>query len=179
RGRHERADRREQYRSIELLGRHALGVAGPDGAELECEALRRVVAAAREREHLPPLSARHLREQMRGGAEAVEAEIPAVARGFVRAIADQARAEQRCGVSVVVAVGNSEAVARVRDRVLRVAAVECATGEAGALAEILEPELAVATFAAREAEPGHADALAGFERHVGAADREHAADELV
>src|SRR5262249_49452602 len=123
-GRYERADRREQDRRVELLGRRALRVAGPGGAELERETLRGLVAAAREREQLAASSARELREQMRRCAEPVEAEVAAVARGLVGAIADQARAEQWSSVRVVVAIGNAKAVARIRDYVVRVAAVK-------------------------------------------------------
>ena len=54
-----------------------------------------VVAGAGEREHLPALPARDLGDDVGGGAEAVEAEPPRLARHAQRAVADQPGAQQR------------------------------------------------------------------------------------
>ena len=141
-------------------GGAAPDVAGPLGAELAREALRRVVAGAREREHAPALVAGDLADDVRGGAEAVEAEPLGVAGHPQRAVADQPGAQQRRGLEVRVAVGDREAEARVGDRVLGEAAVEVAAGEARAVAQVLAAGAAVAARAAGPAQPRHADALA-------------------
>ena len=73
-------------------------VAGPLGAELAREPLRLLVARAREGEHAPALMARHLRDDVRRRAEAVEPEPLGVAGQPQRAVADQAGAQQRRGL---------------------------------------------------------------------------------
>ena len=67
----------------------------------------------------------------------------------------------------------------VGDGVLREAAVELIAREAGALAEVLAAAQAVAALAARPAEPGHADALAGREGVNSVPGADHGSDDLV
>ena len=67
-------------------------------------ALRLLVARAREGEHAPPLVERHLGDDVRRGAEAVDAEPLGVAGQPQRAVADQAGAQERRRLDVVVAV---------------------------------------------------------------------------
>ena len=137
---------------------------GPLGAEPACEARARVVAGAREREHPAPLVAGDLADDVRRGAEAVEAEALGVAGHPQGAVADEPRAQQRRGLEVRVAVGDREAEALVGDRVLGEAAVEVAAGEARAVAQVLAARAAVAARAAGPAQPRHADALARARR---------------
>src|SRR5439155_1743127 len=74
-----------------------------------------------------------------------------------RAVADQPGAEQWRRVHRRIALRNAEAETRVRNRGLRVAAVDVEPGEARVVAEVLAPALAEAALAVRPAEPGHAD----------------------
>ena len=80
-----------------------------------------------------------------------------------RAKADQAGAQQRRGVRVVVAAGQGEAEALVGDRVFGEAAVAVVAGEDRVVAKVLAVHGAVAAVAAGLAEPGDADALADGE----------------
>ena len=74
-----------------------VGAARPDRAEPAREALRRLVARPGEGEDLAALEAADLRQDMRGGAEAVEADPLARPRRFQAAPADQPGAQQRRG----------------------------------------------------------------------------------
>jgi hypothetical protein len=78
---------------------------------------------------------------MGGGAEAIDAEPGNLARAFPRelerAIADHSGAEERCRFRIAIGLRQREGVARVRNCVLRIAAVEVVAGEAGMVAEIL------------------------------------------
>src|SRR5207248_4981430 len=73
RKRYERADRSAEQRGIEWFGRRFVGGACPGGAELAREALALRVATAREGDDAAALVARDLRDDVRGGAEAVDA----------------------------------------------------------------------------------------------------------
>ena len=81
---------------------------------------------AGEREHPPALVRGDLADDVRRGAEAVEAEALAVAGQPQRAVPDQPAAQQRRHLEVAHAVGQIEAVALVGHRVLGVAAVDVA-----------------------------------------------------
>ena len=93
RRRDELAGRGEDDRRVELLGRRAR--AGPLRAERAGERLRLVVALARHGEHAAALAPRDLRDDVRRGAEAVQAEPLGVAGEAQRAVADQPGAEER------------------------------------------------------------------------------------
>ena len=80
RGRDELADGREDDDGVELLGRARERVAGPDGAERARERLGLVVARARPGEDAAALRDRDLADDVRRGAEAVQAERLGVAR---------------------------------------------------------------------------------------------------
>ena len=95
------------------------------------------VARPREREERAALGDGDLGDHVGRGAEAVEADPLAVAGEPQRAEADQAGAQQRRDGEVVEAVGQREAVARVGDGELGVAAVDVAAREARAVAEVL------------------------------------------
>jgi hypothetical protein len=159
------ADGREDDRRVQRLGRQLVRGARPLDAERARQLLALRVARPGEREHAPPLVPRDLRDDVRRGAEAVEPEPLAVAREPERAIADQPGAEERRELQRRVVLRQPEAVARVGNRKLRVAAVQVVAGEAGAQAEVLAAAAAEAAVAVRPAEPGDADALAGLELH--------------
>ena len=116
RRRHERADGREDDRGVELLRRRGADRSPAHSQPSErANACAAVVAGAGEGEHAPPLVERDLADDVRRGAEAVEAEALGVAGHPQRAVADQPGAEQRRGLEVAVAVGQREAEARVGD----------------------------------------------------------------
>ncbi len=97
-----------------------------------------------------------------GAAEAVDAEPPTF--GEVgpqqRPIADDARAEQRCGFDVVEGVGQRVGVGLVHQRVLGVAAVDVPPGETRVDAEVLASAHTEPAHATRVGQPGDADAVA-------------------
>ena len=105
------------------------------------------------------LPARHLAEDMRGGAEAVEADPLRVARDSVRAIPDQPGAEERRRLRVREAVREREAESLVGDRLLGEAAVDVVAGEPRPVTEVLAAARAVTATAARPGEPWNADPL--------------------
>ena len=96
---------------------------------------------------------------MGGRAEPVDAEGSRVTRGRERAIADQARAEQRRGFGGRVALRQSKAVAAVGKRKLGVASVDVIAGEARAVAQVFPAASAIGAIPAGPAEPRHAHAL--------------------
>src|SRR6185295_5609291 len=106
--------------------------------------------------HAPPLVQRHLRDDVRGRAEAVQAEALRIAREPQGPIADQPGAQERRRGQVVEAVRDRKAVALVGAGPLRVAAVDVVTGEPRAVAKVLSARHAVTALAARPAEPRHA-----------------------
>src|SRR5688572_10201690 len=100
---------------------------------------------------------------MRGGAEAVNADIGRIARHPQRAISNQTGAQQRRSFSGGVSARQRETIAFVRKRVFGISAVQVIAGKARVIAEILAAARAVGARAASAAEPGHADALTGCE----------------
>src|SRR5262249_56050062 len=87
------------------------------GAERTCSALRRQVAYALEGVDPAALPGRDLRQDMGGGAEAIEAERPSLPRLAVAAPADQSGAHQRSDLGGVAALRKREAIARIGKRV--------------------------------------------------------------
>ena len=179
RGRDELSRRREDDRRVELLGRGAVRVAGPFGAELECERSGLVVSGACECEDPSALVERDLADDVRRGSEAVQAESLGVAGHSQRPVADQARAEERSGLEIRIAVGNRRAEALVGDGELRVAAVQRVTREARVVAEVLAAGSAVTAVAVGPPEPGDADAVALREALGPLAGLLHRPDDLV
>ena len=125
-------------------------------------ALRLFVSFPRHGKQSASLPAGDLRDNVRRGAETVEAKPLGVAGHSQRPVADQAGAEQRRDLEIGVAVGKREAEALVGDGELRVAAVDVVAGEARSIAQVLAAAPAVAAHAAGPAEPGHADPAAVF-----------------
>src|SRR5438105_2080600 len=76
------------------------------------------------------------RQDVGRGAEAVEADALGVAGHAVRAMTDEAGAEEWRRRPVVVGGRNAEAIARVSDHHLLVAAIVGTAGEAGVVAEV-------------------------------------------
>src|SRR5690606_10360909 len=118
-----------------------------------------VVARPGEGVDLSALMARHLGDDVRRGAEAVDAQTLGVARHAQRAIADQPGAKKRRRLVVRVVAVDRKAVAGVGDRVLGIAAVDLVAGEARRVAQVLLAGGAVAAAPAGVAEPGDADPL--------------------
>ena len=135
----------------------------PTRAEPAREALRRFVAGAGEGVDLAAFAAADLGEDVRGGAEAVEAEAPTRSSRLERAPADQSRAQQRrrrCGVGVV---GEARHECGLGDDMGRVAAVAVVAGERGIVAEVLAAVAAIGAVAAGAPEPRNADSSADRE----------------
>src|SRR5712692_5286170 len=152
---------------------------GPFGAERAGELLRRLIARACEGEDAPPLGSRHLRHEMRRRAEAVQPEPRRVPGGHERAVADEPRAQQRSGLDVAVGVGQGEAETLVGDGVFGVTTVQLVAREARAVAQVFAARATIATDAARPAQPGYPEALAGREALAAGADPCNRADDLV
>src|SRR5690606_24004656 len=162
----------------ERLRRRGRRAARPARAEAARERLGPLVAVAGERIDAPPLPGRDLGEDVRGVAETVEAETLCIPGHRQRAVADQARAQQRRRLSIRVACRQREAEALVDHDELGVAAGALVAGELGAVAQVLAAAPAVAAFAAGVAEPGDTDALADAQRAAGRR-TDHPADDLV
>ena len=105
----------------------------------------------------------HLRHEVPGGAEAVDAKPLGVPGGSERPVADQAGAEQGSGLNVGDLRRQREAVALVRHGVLGVAPVDVVAREPGPVAEILPAGPAVPALTVGPAEPGHAHSIARTE----------------
>src|SRR5262249_58419005 len=108
----------------------------------------------------PALMAQDLGDEVRGGAEAVEADALRVAGETQRPVADQPGAEERGCLGVAERGRQREHEARIGHGVLGVAPVALVAGEAGIGTEILRPAAAEAAATAGPAEPGHSDAIA-------------------
>ena len=131
------------------------GGSRPLGAQLARERLTLLVARAGEGEHAAALVPRHLRHDVRGGAEPVDAQPLRVSSCAERAMTDESGAEQRRRVAVGVSDRKREAVPRVRHGVLRVAPVHLIAGEPRTVAEVLPAGPAVAARPAGPRQPGH------------------------
>lgn len=87
--RNERAHRGEKQRRIQFVRRRLVAAAGPRRAETQRELLGSMIAGACQRIHGALLMARNLRDDMRRGAETVNADPLRVARHAERPIADE------------------------------------------------------------------------------------------
>src|SRR5206468_7138358 len=164
---------------VEGLGGLGIRCSRPCRAEPARELLRLVVARAREREDTPSLMSRHLRHDVRRGAEAVEPEPRRIPGGDERPVPYQAGAQEGRRPEIVVAVRDWEAKPRIGDRVLGVPAVDEVAGEARAITQVLATGAAVAAFTAGPAQPRDADALPPREPVHARADALDRADDLV
>src|SRR5215468_6229547 len=107
--------------------------------------------------------ARHLRDDVGGGAKAVDPDQPRIPRHAQRAVADEPGAHQRRRLDIAVARIDCKAIAFVGDGQFRITAVDLIAGEAGAVAEILAPAAAILANPAGPTEPWHADPVADRE----------------
>ncbi len=142
RRRHQCADRREDDGGVQRLRRRASEPPAHCRAEAPGRTPARPVAGPGEGEHSPALVARHLGNDVRRRAEAVDAEAFASPAMPQAAVADQPGAQQRRRLDVAIR-GEREAIALVGDGELGVAAVELVAGEAGAVAQILAAVAAI------------------------------------
>ena len=125
----QRADRREQNGRVERLGRLDRRAARPFGAHRARERLTGSVAGPGESEYAPSLPAADLGDDMRRGAEAIDADRRPVPGHFERAPADQAGAQQRRGRNRIKVFGQRKDERRLGDRMRCVAAVAGIAGE--------------------------------------------------
>ncbi len=107
--------------------------------------------------------ARQLRQDMRGSAEAVEADPLAFSGEPQCAVPDEAGTEQRRCLHVAVAGIDREAKALIGDGQLGIAAIDLIAGEASPVAQILMTGAAILAYPAGPAEPRHADPVADLE----------------
>src|SRR4051812_5524064 len=124
--------------------------------------LRVVVTFARERENLAAFGRCDLRDDVRSRAETVNAESRRVAGFAKRSVSDQTGTKQGCGPDIIEHIRNRKSETRVRDRELRVAAIDGVAGESCARAQVLAIGNAILAFAASPAEPGNPDAIASL-----------------
>ena len=122
---------------------------------------------------------RHLRDDVRRRAEAVDADRSRVARHLQASPADETGAEQRRLFSRIGAFGQREAEGRVGYGVRGIAAVARVAGEKRVVAQVFALRRAIGTATAGVAEPWHADALPGFQAGDAGAERIDDPDDLV
>ena len=159
----QRADRCEDERGIERLGRRGIRIAGPHSAQRQSETLGFGIPTPGERVHLAALVARDLGHDVGRGPEAVDPEPSRIARQAQRAVPDEPGAQERRGLDVGDSRREGEAEARIGQGVLGVAAVLPVAGESGRVAEVLGAPLAIATDPAGGPEPRHPHAIAQSE----------------
>ncbi len=114
RRRHQGADRREDDRGVERLGRRSSEPPAQTAPRRRAKAWAAASPGRVKAKTPPALVAGDLRHDVRRGAEAVEAELPRVAGHAQRAVADQAGAEQRRRLGVVIAPRAAESSRRRR-----------------------------------------------------------------
>src|SRR5262249_32817790 len=122
--------------------------AGPGRTDVPSELPRPIVTGRHERVHLAALVYRHLCDDVSGGAESIDSEVCAASGHSIRSISDQARAERRRRMLVVVGRRKRKAEPGISDNLFCIAAVDLIAGVACAPTEILPPaptELALPT----------------------------------
>src|SRR5512145_1487730 len=107
------------------------------------EVHRRKVGRPCEGKNRLAVGARDLRQDVRGRAEAVEADDFRILGFPIAAKTDQPGTKQRRRLGVAVALGDRQAEALLGDQVLGIAAVEMTAGEARSFAEVFLPAPAV------------------------------------
>ena len=109
RGRHELAGRGEDDRGVELLGRALVGASGPGARRGRARTPASRASPGRVNANTErPSATRHLGDDVRGGAEPVQADALAVAGEPQRAEADQPGAQQRRDREVAEASGSGK-----------------------------------------------------------------------
>lgn len=179
RGGNQRSDRGEKDSGVERFGRGLIRPAGPIRAKRHCEVLRGRVAWTRKGKDALAEMAGNLGHDVGGGAEAVDADGPGISRHPVGAVSDQPGAEQRGGMHIVEGGRQREAVPRVGDRVVGIAAVDLIAGEARRVAKVFLSRYAVPALPAGVAEPRHADAVSQRQARDAIAQHRDRTDDLV
>ena len=129
-------------------------------AQAQGQGLCADIALPREGIHFPPLKAAHLRKDVGGRAEAIEADPPRrLTRQAERAIPDEAGAEKGGHVEVRVAGGKRKTEPRVRHGILGKAAIDVVPGEPGLRAEIFTAARTEGARAAGRSQPGDPHAV--------------------
>ena len=154
---------REDDCGIKIHWRQFIRTAGPDRAEIHGKLFCCVIAWPGEGVDFALLVFGHLRDDMRGGAETVDAEAFGVAGFDQTSITDQSRAQQRRDFGVAVKIWNWETKSLIGDGVFRIAAVKCVADEFCFVAEILLAVLTLRAFGAGRSEPRHTDSVADLE----------------
>jgi hypothetical protein len=116
---------------------------------------------------------------MRGGAETIKSDTARIACSDKRAVADESRAKERSGRSVVIRIRNGQAIACVCDEVLGVPTVDVVAGESRVCAQVLLAAKTVFASAARVAQPRNAYTIAGAIAAYVAACRDDGAHDFV
>jgi hypothetical protein len=116
---------------------------------------------------------------MSGSAEPVDTEPGARPGHSKRTISNQACAQKRRRLVVVIAGRQAKAEPGVCDGVLGIPAVDLVPGEPSLTTQILPPHSTEGTLAARPSQPGNADAVARCERRDLRSDGFDAANDLV
>jgi hypothetical protein len=156
-------DRREDYGGVEGFARPLVRSAGPDGAERAGEGLAIGIARPGEGEDPAAVVDRELGDDVGRSTEAIDAQGTGAEGLAVGAVADQPGAEQRRRLQIAVALGQGEAVVRLRLGIFGIAAIGLVAGEGRCVAKVLAAGAAIGTNPASASEPGDADALAGRE----------------
>ena len=102
RRRYQRADGCEDNRSVQSFRRHFVGTAGPNRAKFFRRLLRCFVARARKHKKFASFIQRNLRDQTRSVTEPVNAKASRIASFAIGTVTDQACAEQRRDLDVIV-----------------------------------------------------------------------------
>ena len=145
----------------------------------KAKSLRGRIARPSEGEHRAALPSGHLRQYVRGRAEAVEPQPIRIAGDGEGSPADHSGAQQRRQRLVAAALTQRERESRIRNGCGRVAAVARVAGEQRPVAQVLPLHQTIGADAAGVAEPRNADALTELEPLDAPPERIDAADDLM
>ncbi len=156
---HQRACGRKNQGRVQWQRRGLVGSSRPVRAQAAGKFLAGAVAGAGEGKDFAPLRARQLGDEVRRRAKAIDTQSTWIAGQAQRAVADEAGTQQRRQMLGRRPIGQGQAVARIGQRVLGVAAVQLVAREAGVLAQVLASAGAKTALPASPAQPGHTDPL--------------------
>ncbi len=135
--RHEVAYRRKDDSRIEFFRRQFVRAAGPNRTEIESEFFCFFVCGPGESIDFPLLILCHLRDDVRGSAEAVNAEPLAVPRFNQTSVSDQTRAQKRRGFRIAIEIWDRKTEALIGDSIFAIATVERVASEFRLITQIL------------------------------------------
>ena len=156
---HQLAGWSEDDGGVERLGSGAGALPRPRRPHAAGKLLAGEISSPREGVHRGPTVAGHLRDQVCGAAEAVQAQPRCLARHAKRSEADEAAAEERRRLDIPVGAGQAQAEAGVGQDELGETAVDVAAGEPGGGAEVLAPRGTHLAASAGRGQPRHAHPL--------------------